>query len=137
MTDEEAAAALAPPSDALNDPFWQSLREGRLTFQRCSCGNAWLPSRHECPNCLKSDWKWETASGKAKLISWIVYHRAFHDAFAKRIPYTVAVVQLAEGPRMTSNIIGVADPEALKVDQPLRLVIEQDFGLALPRFTPA
>ena len=138
MTDDEAAAALRPPADPLSDPFWQSLADGRLTFQRCKrCGNSWLPARSECPKCLQADWIWENASGTAKLISWVVYHRAFHDAFAKRVPYTVAVVQLAEGPRMTTNIVGVTDPEALRIDQPLRLVIEPDFGQSVPRFTPA
>ncbi len=137
MTDDEKAAALRPPADPLGDQFWQSLKEGRLTFQRCKhCGNAWLPVRSECPRCLEADWAWENASGAARLISWVVYHRAFHEAFADRVPYTVAVVELTEGPRMTSNIIGAGDPEALKIDQALRLVIEPDFGLFVPRFTP-
>ena len=138
MTNDEAAAALRPPADPLADQFWQSLADGRLTFQRCKhCGNSWLPVRSECPKCLRDDWKWENASGAAKLISWVVYHRAFHDAFAGRLPYTVAVVELAEGPRMTSNIVGVADAETLKVDQRLRLTIERDFGMAVPRFAPS
>ncbi len=138
MSDAEAAAALRPPSDPLADVFWQALADGRLTFQRCKhCGNSWLPVRSECPKCLHADWSWENAGGKAKLISWVVYHRAFNPAFANRLPYTVAVVELAEGPRMTSNIVGVADPEALRIEQPLRLVIEPDFGMSVPRFTPA
>ena len=137
MTDDNAAAALRPPEDPLSDPFWKSLADGRLTFQKCKhCGNSWLPARGECPKCLQSGWAWENASGDAKLISWVVYHRAFHPAFADRLPYTAAVVELAEGPRMTSNIVGVADPEKLKVDQRLKLTIEQDFGMAVPRFTP-
>jgi len=137
MTADEAAAALRPPADPLSDPFWQSLADGRLTFQKCKhCGNSWLPARSECPKCLQADWIWQNASGTAKLVSWVVYHRAFHDAFSKRVPYAVAVVELAEGPRMTTNIVGVADPETLKVDQRLQLTIEQDFGMAVPRFTP-
>lgn len=137
MTADEAAAALRPPPDPLTDPFWQSLADGRLTFQKCrNCGNRWLPPRSECPKCLRANWVWENASGQAKLISWVVYHRAFHAAFAERLPYTVAVVELAEGPRMATNIVGVADPETLKVDQGLQLTIEQDFGAAVPRFTP-
>jgi uncharacterized OB-fold protein len=138
MNDDAAAAALRPPPGPLADQFWQSLTEGRLTFQRCRhCKNSWLPVRSECPSCLHADWTWEEASGAARLISWVVYHRAFNEAFAKRLPYTVAVVELDEGPRMTSNIVGVDDPETLKIDQRLRLRIEQDFGMAVPRFTPA
>lgn len=138
MAAEDAAAALRPPADPLSDPFWEALRTaGKLTFQKCRhCGNSWLPARSECPRCLRADWGRETASGVAKLVSWIVYHRAFNDAFAGRLPYTVAVVELAEGPRMTSNVVGVADPEALRIDQPLKLVVEQDFGMAVPRFIP-
>lgn len=132
-----AEAALRPPTDPLSEPFWQALAEGHLTFQSCRhCGNNWLPARGECPRCLHADWGRETASGQATLISWVVYHRAFNAAFEGRLPYTVAVVELAEGPRMASNIVGVADPEQLRIDQPLKLVIEQDFGIAVPRFTP-
>lgn len=135
---EDNAAALRPPEDPLSDPFWKSLTEGRLTYQKCKqCGNGWLPARSECPKCLQADWAWENASGDAKLISWVVYHRSFNPAFNDRLPYTAAVVELAEGPRMTSNIVGVADPEKLKVDQRLKLTIEQDFGMAIPRFKPA
>lgn len=138
MTADEAAAALRPPSHPLLDPFWHAVGEGRLTFQKCRhCGKSWLPPRSECPQCLQADWGWENASGEARLISWVVYHRAFHPAFAGRLPYTVAVVELAEGPRLASNIVGVADPEGLRVDQRLKLVIEQDFAMAVPRFTPA
>ncbi len=69
-------------------------------------------------------------------MSWVVYHQGYHPAFAQRLPYTVAIVQLAEGPRMISNIVG-ADPKSLRIDQPLRLRIEPDGPLAVPRFTPA
>lgn len=133
-----AEDALRPPADPLTVPFWQALAtEQRLTFQQCrKCGHRWLPARSECPRCLGADWGRETASGQAKLISWVVYHRAFNAAFEGRLPYTVAVVELAEGPRMASNIVGVADPEQLRIEQPLKLVVEQDFGMAIPRFTP-
>jgi uncharacterized OB-fold protein len=127
-----------PSSNPLQQPFWAALEEGRLTFQRCrSCCNAFLPARHECPRCLSPELAWEDASGSAALISWVVYHRAFHPAFAQRVPYTVAIVELAEGVRMISNIVGDSDPETLRIDQPLRLCIERGDGFAIPRFVPA
>ena len=128
----------APERDALNTPYWDSLAQGALSFQRCSaCGHAWLPARAECPACLGDQWQWEKAGGGAKLISWVVYHVAFHPAFAKRLPYNVAVVELDEGPRLISNVVGIGDGESLKIDQPLRLVIEDECGTAVPRFVPA
>jgi uncharacterized OB-fold protein len=135
---EEAIAVPLPQRDALNTPYWDALAEGRHTFQRCSfCANAWLPPRRECPRCLRDEWTWETASGTARLISWVVYHVAFHPAFKDRLPYTVAVVELAEGPRLISNIVGNDDPESLRIGQPLQLKIECEDGFALPLYRPA
>ena len=128
----------APERDALNTPYWDSLAQGALSFQRCSaCGHAWLPPRSECPQCLAANWRWETAAGGAKLVSWVVYHMAYHAAFVNRLPYTVAVVELDESPRLISNVVGVGDAETLKIDQRLKLVIEDESGTAVPRFAPA
>jgi uncharacterized protein len=131
-------AAPGPERDALNSPYWDSLAKGVLSFQRCNaCQHAWLPARSECPHCLAGDWRWTPASGGAKLISWVVYHMSYHPAFANRLPYTVAVVELDEGPRMISNLLKPGDPESLKIDQRLRLVIEDEGGTAVPRFVLA
>ncbi len=130
--------APGPERDALNSPYWDSLANGVLSFQRCNaCGHAWLPARSECPHCLADDWRWMPAAGGAKLISWVVYHMAYHPAFANRLPYTVAVVELDEGPRLISNLVNPSDTVALKIDQRLRLVIENESGTAVPRFSPA
>ena len=128
----------APVVDELTKPFWDALKaSGTLTFQRCkACQHAWLPARSECPNCLADDWQREPARGGATLVSWVVYHMAYHPAFEKRLPYTVAVVALDEGPRMMSNIVGVA-PSALRIDQRLKLVVQDEEGTPVPRFTPA
>ena len=128
----------APERDALNTPYWDGLAQGALPFQRCStCGHAWLPARGECPACLGDQWQWEKTGGGAKLISWVVYHTAFHPAFAKRLPYNVAIIELDEGPRLISNLVGTADAKTFKIDQRLRLVIEDEGGTAVPRFTPS
>jgi uncharacterized OB-fold protein len=127
-----------PERDALSEPYWAALDGGRHIFQRCTaCAHAWLPARGECPRCLSAHATWETAGGDARLISWVVYHTAFHPAFKARLPYTVAVVELSEGPRLITNIIGSDDPETLRIDQPLRLVIERESGVAVPRYAVA
>jgi hypothetical protein len=126
-----------PERDALSAPYWAALDAGRHVYQRCTaCAHAWLPARGECPRCLSAHSRWETASGAARLISWVVYHTAFHPAFKERLPYTVAVVELREGPRLITNIID-SDPETLRIDQPLRLVIERESGVAVPRYAVA
>jgi uncharacterized OB-fold protein len=128
----------APERDALNTPYWDHLAQGQLCYQHCNaCSHAWLPARSECPGCLAADWRWQAAAGGAKLISWVVYHMAYHPAFANRLPYAVGVVELDEGPRLISNVIGIDDAERLKIDQRLVLVIEDESGTAVPRFKPA
>jgi len=134
--DMVAAAFPAPQPSEASAPYWRALDEGRLTFQRCSaCGHAWLPPRGECTQCLARESAWEAASGAARLVSWVVYHHGYHPYFASRLPYIVAVVELAEGPRLISGIAGNA--EALRIDQPLSLTIQREAGVALPRFAPA
>lgn len=125
-----------PEITPLTEPYWKGLAEGELRHQVCgACGNAWLPAREECPRCLSSDVSWAASSGRGSLVSWVVYHQASHPAFADRVPYNVAVVELEEGARLITNVL--ADADQLEIDQPLVLVIEQEQGLSLPRFTPA
>ncbi|PTW99987.1 Zn-ribbon domain-containing OB-fold protein [Pararhodobacter aggregans] len=136
------AAFPRPDIDDLSAPYWEALGKGHLLYQRClSCGTAWLPARSQCPGCLGPDIGWVPASGGAKLISWVVYHRAFNPAFEDRVPYNVAVVELDEGPRLISNVVGL-DPEQeicaqLHLDQPLRLAIRHEQGVAIPAFLRA
>jgi len=137
-TEPEPAAPGMPLPEIteLNKPFWDGLRQGELRHQTCqACGNAWLPAREACPRCLSDDTGWAASSGSARLISWVVYRNAFHPAFAARVPYTVAVVELEEGARLITNVLG--DAEALRIEMPLTLTIEQEEGLSLPRFVPA
>lgn len=125
----------AEPDASPNETYWSALAEGRLTFQRCAeCANAWLPAREECPRCWSARWRWEHASGAGEVVSWVVYHVAFHEAFKDRLPYNVALVELAEGPRLITNLTNIADASDDLIGRPVALVIEHDHGRALPRF---
>ncbi len=116
-------------------PFWEALEGGSLTFQRCdSCGHAWLPERQACPNCWSLAAHRETASGRARVVSWVVYRIAYHAAFKDRLPYNVAIVELAEGPRMVTNLTNLDGWDGPVADQPCELVIEEDLGRRIPRF---
>lgn len=130
----DTAIDLPEPSPLLAEQR-AALAEGRLTFQRCSeCENAWLPPRDQCPRCLSDAWAWEQASGGARVISWVVYRRAYHPAFAERVPYNVVVVELDEGPRLISNVLGIDGADGLAIDARLTLVAEREGEIPVSRF---
>lgn len=134
MTTTTAQIDLPEPSPELIR-FRDSLSDGRLSFQRCNeCDNGWLPPRDHCPRCLSPDFTWEDASGDARVVSWVVYHRAFHPAFAERVPYNVTVVELVEGPRLISNVVGINAADGLGIDTPLALVVETEGDVPVARF---
>ncbi|WP_345751043.1 Zn-ribbon domain-containing OB-fold protein [Microbacterium rhizophilus] len=90
--------------DPLTAPFWAAAREHRLVAQRCVNGHfRWTPSEL-CPDCLAPEATWEPLRGEATVWSLAVYHRAMHPAFAGRVPYTVAMLELPEGIRMLGTI---------------------------------
>jgi uncharacterized OB-fold protein len=117
-----------------NRPFWDGLREGQLRYQQCDQGHRWLPARDFCPTCLSSDIGFVAASGRAKLVSWVIYRTAFHDAFKDRLPYNVALIELEEGPRLMSNVL--CEPAALRPDLAVELAIELEDALSVARFRP-
>lgn len=129
-----AAAIELPEADEHVRAFRDALEEGRLTHQRCANGHAWLPPRDACPACLSPEWSWEHASGRGRIVSWVVYHRAYHPAFADRLPYNVAVVELDEGPRAVTNILGVEGGEGLSIDAPVQVAVEHEGDVPVARF---
>jgi uncharacterized OB-fold protein len=76
------------------------------------------------------------ASGKAILWSYVIHHR---KVAGFNPPYAIAVVQLAEGPRMMTNIVGCPQtPQALQLDMPLEVTFQKfSDEISLPLFTPA
>lgn len=118
-----------------NRPFWEGLDGGRLLFQQCDQGHRWLPARDFCPDCLSSTFEFVQSSGRARVLSWVVYRTAFNDAFKDRLPYNVSLVELEEGPRMMTNVL--CAPDALAADLPVDLIIQKEETCSVARFQPA
>ncbi|KJK39103.1 nucleic-acid-binding protein containing a Zn-ribbon [Streptomyces variegatus] len=96
-----------PEPDTFTRTYWDAAAEGRLLIRRCgACGRAHHYPREFCPHCWSEDVTWETASGRATLYTWSVVHRNDLPPFSDRVPYVAAVVELAEGPRMMTEIVG-------------------------------
>lgn len=95
-----------PKIDDLTRPYWEFARQHRLSVQRCThCGHRHFPPSPVCPACLSDDQSWQVVSGRGALMTWCEFHRAYWPAFSADLPYNVCVVQLAEGPRVVSNLL--------------------------------
>jgi uncharacterized protein len=116
--------------------FWDGCKAGELRLQRCiACGDSYFPPRPFCPACGSRDVQAYRASGKAILYSYVINHRPRPDMGTA--PHSIAVVALAEGPRMMSNIVGCPQtPEALVLDMPLEVTFGTFGEIALPFFKP-
>jgi uncharacterized protein len=117
--------------------YWEGARAGELRLQRCqSCTKAYFPPRPFCPFCASGDTVVFRASGRATLYSYVIHHRPM-PGFEP--PYAIAVVTLEEGPRLMTNLVGVAQtPEALELDMPLEVTFQKlDDEISLPVWKPA
>ena len=117
--------------------FWDGTKAGELRLQKCSaCAHVYFPPRPFCPKCASREVAVLKASGRATLHSYVIHARPTPGFDA---PYAIAVVELAEGPRMMSNIVGCPQtPEALRLDMALEVSFEkQTEEITLPLFKPA
>jgi len=113
----------APVPDPDSAPYWQGGLEGRLMIQRCEdCSHAQLYGRDRCVIC-RGPVSWEEASGKGRVYSFTVIRQNYSRPFSTMIPYVVALVDLTEGPRVMTNIVG-CDPDDVAVDLAVRARFE-------------
>jgi uncharacterized OB-fold protein len=127
-----------PQPSAESEPFWDGCRRGELRLQRCAgCGRFWFPPGRFCPECWGRDWAWEPTGGRGRVHSFVVYRRAYRPVFKDRLPYAVAVVELEEGPRLLTTLVGV-EPERVQVGLPVEVaLVPAPGGFVLPFFRPA
>ena len=119
-----------------NRPFWEACRRHELSLQRCAdCGHIRLPSPI-CPQCLSMDSVWARVSGRGRLYTWTTIYQRYHPGFAGETPYSVAMVELEEGPRLITSIVGCGN-EDLRIGMELAVVFEDVTPeVTLPRFRP-
>jgi uncharacterized OB-fold protein len=117
-------------------PYWEAAKLHRLELPRCNaCQKFWFPPSQSCPHCLAADFAFAPVSGRGKVFSFVTYHRVYHPAFEQEVPYVVALVELEEGPRLLTNIIGVAADKVV-CEMPVKVVFDDiGDGLSVPKFT--
>ena len=130
---------LIPPTSELTEPYWQGAQRHELLIQHCgSCDVHIFPPRAHCPQCGAGELSWQQVSGRGTVYTYTVAHRPPHPVFADQCPMVIAVVELAEGPRLMTNIVG-CEPDAVSVGMAVEADFEpiDDSDLSLPVFSPA
>ncbi|HEY4459812.1 MAG TPA: OB-fold domain-containing protein [Pseudonocardiaceae bacterium] len=125
---------IAPIPDHDDRFFWDAVAERRLVVRRCAnCARWQQPPSPMCPACGSVEWTVEEVSGTGEVYSWIVSHHPNQPGEDARI---VAVVALAEGVRLVSNLHDI-DPADVRNGMPVEVVFAEVDGVVLPQFRPA
>jgi uncharacterized OB-fold protein len=118
-----------------NAPFWEGCRCHSLMLPTCAeCGKAHLPPGPVCPFCFSDRITWHRATGHGRVSAWTIVHKAWFPAFRDDIPYNVVQIELDEGPRLTSSLVGLSGRKP-EIGQRVKVVFDDvDDTLTLHRF---
>jgi uncharacterized protein len=123
-----------PPVMGMYDAvMWRSIRDGAMELQHCAaCDTTLYPPAPVCPHCLSGDLKWRAVSGKGTVLSWVVYHKTYLEAYPA--PYNVIAVRLDEGAVLISNL-EAPTPEGSWIGRKVSMIYKtMPDGLVLPKF---
>ncbi|RGE23652.1 Zn-ribbon domain-containing OB-fold protein [Leucobacter sp. wl10] len=134
----------APPrpglvTTPLTQRFWDAANDDELLIQRCrDCGHRQHYPRNICTGCWSEQLEWQAASGRGTVWTFTVVEKPGHPAWAGETPYTIALVELEEGPRLMTRLIDCApDGVAVGMDVVLRPTRDEQLGQTLITFAPA
>lgn len=124
-----------PKPDKDSAVYWDAARSHKLVLQQClECQRFRFYPRSVCPHCLSDTFEWREASGRGHIYSFTVIHRAPTPAFRDRVPYVLALIELQEGVRMMTNIVG-CDPDAVRIGESVEVVFDDVTDeVTLPKF---
>lgn len=117
-------------------PYWDATKRHVLMIQLCDgCGQHYFYPRPLCPHCFSRDVRWVQVSGRGRLHTYTINYRPPRK-FPTQSPIIIAIVELDEGPRVMTNIVGTdADPAKLRCDAPVEVVFEDITDeITLPKF---
>lgn len=135
---DDAMKKPLPAPDADSAALWRGLRNGELLLQHCAdCDDVQYYQQAICRRCGGASIIHCAASGRGKVHSFSVVHRAPGPAFKADVPYAVLLVELEEGPRMISTYVG-GSPDEVTFEMDVQLVCEPiNDDISLPRFRKA
>ena len=126
-----------PIIDDDNQYYWEYCKKHELRMQKChNCGLIRFPPSILCPQCHTMDADWVKLSGRGEIYSFVIYRMPYHASYVDDIPYVVAIIKLAEGPRMESNITD-CEVEDIRIDMPVEVYFHDVTSeISLPKFKP-
>lgn len=139
MTNTAAGSALPNPAPEIQPEtaaFWEATADGKLLLQRCSaCDTVVYYPRFVCSSCHSTELTNIEASGRGTIYSYTVTTKGILE-YKDAGSYVLAMVELAEGPKMLTNIVE-CDPRELAIGQYVEVTFhDTGEGPALPRFRP-
>jgi uncharacterized protein len=137
-TDQARPVRFEPPVTPTTEAFWDATRDQRLLLQWCTvCETAIFFPREVCPSCLGSSLEWRPASGRGVVYAVTVEYKPQNPMMAAMAPYAVALVDLEEGVRLLSNVVG-GPAEDVTVGMAVEVAWEPlSDGRNLPQFRPS
>ncbi|MBI4514841.1 MAG: Zn-ribbon domain-containing OB-fold protein [Deltaproteobacteria bacterium] len=135
---EAKSAKPLPRVDEESKGFWEACRRHELYLQRCrDCGRFRYYPRALCPQCLSDRTDWVLSSGRGSVYTYTVTYQNQAPGFRESLPYVLAYVELDQGVRLLTNIVGCA-PEQVSIGMPVQVVFDDlTPEIALPKFQPA
>lgn len=118
-------------------PFWEGAKKHKLLLKKCkNCGHIDHPPYLFCTECMHEECEWVEASGKAKIYTLTTTMLGAPVPFWNDMPYTIAMVDLVEGPRMLTQIVE-ANPKDIKIGMEVEVVFDDiTEEITLPKFRP-
>lgn len=122
------------------DFYWERAQAHELWLMHCDdCQRAYFYPRPICPQCFSRGTRWVQSTGRGTVHAFAIVHRPPTPAFQSRVPYVAALVELEEGVRVPTLLVGVeADPEKVRIGMAVEVLFEDvTDGVTLPLFRPA
>ena len=138
MADEKKYKKPLPRVDEESKGFWEACQRHELYIQECrACRTPRYYPRALCPACLSSDTRWVLSSGRGTVYTYTVTYQNQAPGFRDELPYVLAYVELPEGVRLLTNIVG-CPPEQVRIGMPVEVCFEDvTADITLPKFKPA
>ncbi|MBL4681576.1 MAG: OB-fold domain-containing protein [Pseudomonadales bacterium] len=136
MSDKPVARPLPKFDEADTAEFWAGTKEKEFRYQQCdNCQKIIFYPRRTCTGCTNSQLIWKVSNGLGKIYTFSIVRLSYHPFFKQQLPYVVAWIDIDEGPRILSNVVG-CDAEDVKIGTEVKLEWEIHENLNIPLFEP-